>query len=124
MERYFKVNGITEDEKLFAVAVCLEGRALTWYQWLETRSPIKKALFGRFQGPRMGDLYERVMALRQVSTVDSYREEFEALTAPLKNASEEVLVGAFKNGLKPEIQAELHLFSPTHLQTLWAWPNA
>lgn len=43
-------------------------------------------------------------------TMDCYREEFEALTAPLKNAPEEVLVGAFKNELRLDIRSELHLF--------------
>lgn len=70
----------------------------------------KRELFGRFQGPQMGNLYEKVLALQQSSKVDCYREEFKALTAPLKNAYEEVLVGPFKNGLKPEIRAELYLF--------------
>lgn len=58
----------------------------------------------------MGDAYEKVMALWQESTVEHYREEFEALTAPLKDAFEEVLIGAFKNGLNPQIRVDLHLF--------------
>lgn len=57
----------------------------------------------------------RVMGLRLITMVDCYCEEFEALTAPLKHASEEVLVGAFKNGLRPKIRAELHLFEARSL---------
>lgn len=43
-------------------------------------------------------------------TVDCYREEFKALIAPLKDAFEEVLIGAFKNGLQLDICANHHLF--------------
>lgn len=58
----------------------------------------------------MGDAYERIMTLRQESNVEHYKEVFEALTTSLKDAYEEVLIGAFKNRLKLEIQADLHLF--------------
>lgn len=32
VERYFKLNAVREDEKLGAVVVALEDRALNWYQ--------------------------------------------------------------------------------------------
>lgn len=41
VERYFLVNGLTEGERLMAAALCLEGKALAWYQWRETRYPIR-----------------------------------------------------------------------------------
>lgn len=31
-ERYFKINGLTEREKLGAVGVSLDGEALSWLQ--------------------------------------------------------------------------------------------
>lgn len=103
------------------MAVCLEGKALTWYQLLEVQKPIsgwetfKKELFGRFHGPQMSDLCEKMMALRHTMTMDYYREKFKALTVPLKDVSEEVFVKAFKNGLRPDIRADLHLFEARSL---------
>ena len=41
VERYFAINGLTEDEKLKAAALCLEGKALAWYQWCEQRDPMR-----------------------------------------------------------------------------------
>lgn len=38
-ERYFHIKGATEDEKIHAVMVALEGRALSWYQWWKTCNP-------------------------------------------------------------------------------------
>lgn len=39
-ERYFFVNGVYDDEKLQATAVCLEGPVLTWFKWREVRQPL------------------------------------------------------------------------------------
>lgn len=40
VERYFILNHMVESEKITAAVVCLEGKALGWYQWMEVRSPI------------------------------------------------------------------------------------
>jgi len=34
-ERYFSVNDLSEGEKLETAALCLEGAALSWFQWEE-----------------------------------------------------------------------------------------
>jgi len=38
VERYFKLNLVEEEEKLYAVLIALEDRALSWYQWWEEQS--------------------------------------------------------------------------------------
>lgn len=35
LKRYFSVNAIEENEKLEAAVVCLEHKALNWFQWLK-----------------------------------------------------------------------------------------
>lgn len=42
VERYFRINAVAEMERLEAAIVCLEGKALNWYQWVETRAPIRE----------------------------------------------------------------------------------
>ena len=55
VDRYFKVNGVKDDERLDSILVTLEGRALVWYQWWEdntclpTWRKFKEALIQRFQ---------------------------------------------------------------------------
>ncbi|PKU74310.1 1-phosphatidylinositol-3-phosphate 5-kinase [Dendrobium catenatum] len=55
VERYFVVNGLMEEEKLIAAGLCLEGKALSWYQWRDQRRPIrnwrefKNCIIERFQ---------------------------------------------------------------------------
>ncbi|KAF7828587.1 Retrotransposable element Tf2 [Senna tora] len=121
VERYFSLNRMRDAEKLEAVAVCLEGRALNWLQWLETRMEIclwqqfKSELLRRFHQSQKGNNYEMLMALKQTGTVSEYREQFELLSAPLKEAPEEMLIGAFQNGLKEEIRAEIRMVKAHNL---------
>lgn len=37
VERYFEINRIPDEEKVDTAVVCLEGKALNWYQWWESR---------------------------------------------------------------------------------------
>ncbi|KAF7807919.1 Retrotransposable element Tf2 [Senna tora] len=79
VERYFSLNRMQDGEKLEAVA------------------------------SQQGNNYEMLMAHKQVGTVEEYRERFELLSAPLKDAPEEMLIGAYQNGLKEDIRAELRM---------------
>nr|XP_016495663.1 PREDICTED: uncharacterized protein LOC107814725 isoform X3 [Nicotiana tabacum] len=114
-ECYFHFNGIDDKDKLEAAAVCLEGRALNWFQWWETRTPVvtwdvfRVAILQRFTPSQLGNLYEVLIGLQQTGSVAQYREDFELLSAPLKDADDEVLMGIFINGLREEIKAELRL---------------
>ncbi|KAF7842448.1 Retrotransposable element Tf2 [Senna tora] len=115
VERYFSLNHMNEGEKLEAVAVCMEGKALNWLQWLETRMTIqswgefKKELLRRFHQSQQGNNYEVLMALKQEGSMAEYREKFELISAPLKDTPEEMLLGAYQNGLKEDIRAELRM---------------
>ena len=39
VSRYFDFNGISESERIAAVAVCLEGSILAWFRWEQRRQP-------------------------------------------------------------------------------------
>lgn len=74
---------------------------------MKTWTAFKWQVLGWFQHSQAGDAYEVLMALRKDGTVSEYREKFEALSAPLIEASDEMLMGAFRIGLKEDIRAEL-----------------
>lgn len=120
-DRYFDVNQFEESERVEAAVVCMEGRALNWYQWTESRTPIstwrafKATLIARFHLSFQGSAYEALVALKQSSTVTEFREEFESHAAPLKEIGEELLMGIFTNRLKEEIRAEIRLMKPNNL---------
>lgn len=114
-ERYFEINQIPKEEKVLAASICFEGKALNWFQWLEARTEritwlmVQRALFDCFQNAASENSYEVLMSLKQTQSVEEYREQFELISAPLRHAKEVVLLGAFINGLKDEIRAEVRL---------------
>lgn len=117
-ERFFNFYGLTEEEKVEATVVALEGQALLWFQWEHRRRPIDrwdqiKALLRRqFHSQATGTLQEQWLAHRQGGTVTDYRLKFIELLAPLDNASEELALGQFLDGPREEIRAEVRLLGP------------
>ncbi|XP_028552250.1 uncharacterized protein LOC114580023 [Dendrobium catenatum] len=118
VERYFAVNGVTEEEKLMAVPVCLEGKALAWFQWLEGRQHVrsweefKDLLLHRFRMSSEGTHYEQFVALVQEGTVAEYRKHFELLSSRLRGITDDLLEGNFMKGLKPHIRAAIRVVDP------------
>ncbi|XP_061359324.1 uncharacterized protein LOC133303430 [Gastrolobium bilobum] len=117
-ERYFRVNRIPPEEQLETASICLEGEALSWFQWWEPRNPLaewlifRTAVLQRFHASPSGNPYEALMELKQLGTVAEFRKQFEVLSAPLGQADEELMQAAFLTGLRPEIRAEIRLHSP------------
>ncbi|RVX15939.1 Pentatricopeptide repeat-containing protein [Vitis vinifera] len=109
-DRYFATYGLTKEEKLVAAAMSLDGDALSWYQWTDSREAfgswdnLKRRLLLRFRPTQEGSLCEQFLAVRQQGTVAAYRREFEILATPLKGILEKVMESTFMNGLLPEIR--------------------
>lgn len=71
VEQYFSLNAVNESEMLNAAVVCLEGRTLNWYHWVENHAlmpsweEFKQELLHRLHSYQLGDEYEMLLALRQ-----------------------------------------------------------
>ncbi|XP_028550827.1 uncharacterized protein LOC114579655 [Dendrobium catenatum] len=121
VERYFAVNVLTKEEKLTAVGLCLEGKALAWYQGRDMREPIrswrefKDCLLECFRVDGGGDFYEQFFALTQEGTVADYRDKFEYLASRLDHISESALEGNFMKVLKLEIRIAVRVLEPRNL---------
>ncbi|PKU67640.1 hypothetical protein MA16_Dca011218 [Dendrobium catenatum] len=121
VERYFAVNGLTEEEKLTAAGLCLEGKALSLFQWRDQRRSIrnwrefKDCIIKRFQTDWGGDFYEQFFALTQEGSIADYREQFEHLASRVERLSDTVLEGNFMKGLKAEIRAAVKVLMPSDL---------
>ncbi|XP_058756529.1 uncharacterized protein LOC131629765 [Vicia villosa] len=124
VERYFHLNGIRVCDKLDAVVLAMEDRALNWYQWWEEQAPLrtweefKIAVMRRFQPGMMQNPMGPLLSLKQKGTVVEYMEKFERLVAPLRREERIMLDSIFLNGLKEEIQAELKLYESQGLSDL------
>lgn len=63
MKSYFQLNRVAKYEKLYPTEVCLESKALNWFQWMEIRTPVctweafKKKVMERFQTSQEGNGY-------------------------------------------------------------------
>ncbi|PKU61693.1 1-phosphatidylinositol-3-phosphate 5-kinase [Dendrobium catenatum] len=121
VERYFAVNGLTEEEKMTATRLCLEGKALAWYQWRDRREPIrswrqfKDCLLERFRADEGGDFYEQFFALTREGIVADYRDKFEYLASRLDHILESTMEGNFIKGLKPKIRTAVRLLELRNL---------
>lgn len=87
-ERYFQFYRLTEEDKIEAAVVALEGDALLWFQWEHRWRPIQnweemKAMVRRqFRSTATGTLQEQWLAHKQVGSVVEYRRKFIELLAP------------------------------------------
>ena len=106
---------MNDPEKLPAVMVAMEGKALTWYQWWEfsaddpTWSKFRSTVIRHFQPSMLQSSFELLPSLKQTGSVEDYREQFELYVGPLKCTEPAYLKGIFMNGLKEVIRAKLKL---------------
>ncbi|KAF4402326.1 hypothetical protein G4B88_003247 [Cannabis sativa] len=121
-DRYFGLQRLNPTEQLEAAVLCLEGAALRWFRWENSRQPInsweelKEMVIRRFRPAHEGTVYDRFFQLQQQATsVQEYRRRFEALAASMGQMSDQALLAAFVNGLKMEVQGPLRLLEPNGL---------
>ncbi|XP_074377189.1 uncharacterized protein LOC141718709 [Apium graveolens] len=100
-ERYFNFYRLTEEEKVEATVVALEGHALLWFQWEHRRRSIER-----------WTLQEQWLSHTREGSVADYQLKFIELVAPLENIPEELALGQFLIGLRNDIRAEVRFQGP------------
>nr|XP_012575096.1 uncharacterized protein LOC105852867 [Cicer arietinum] len=124
LERYFLLKEVTEEEKMQATVMALEGKALSWYHWWEKCNPnpnwegFKIAVVRRFQPSMVQNPFEQLLSLKQTGTVDEYVENFEKYVGAMRTIDQEFVRGIFLNGLKQELQAEVKLYELNSLSEM------
>lgn len=115
VEGHFQFKEMSDAEKLQAVMVAMEGKALTWYKWWKfcaqnpTWDDFKSAVIQRFQPSMLQSPFELLLSLKQTGTVEEYRDQFELYAGPLKYTKPVYLKVIFSKGLKEGIRDELKL---------------
>ena len=80
------MRDILEEEKIQAIMVALDGKALSWFQWWETCNSdigwgdFKVVILERFQTSATLNPFAALLALKQEETVEEYIEQFERST--------------------------------------------
>ena len=124
LERYFNLKGVTDEERMQATMVALEGKALSWFQWWERCNPtptwegFKLAVIRRFHPSMIQNPFELLLSLKQIGTVEEFVDEFEKYVGALKEIDQDFARGIFLNGLKEEIQVEVRLYELTTLSAV------
>lgn len=111
---------------------CQNKKDPTWFKKLDvplfTRENLAKWLFKmecyRLLYSQANNAYEVLMALRQEGIVVDYWEHFEALSAPLTEAYDDMLMGAFQMGWRKTLGQNSQLWRLGHSRIWWIWPKA
>ena len=76
---------------------------------------MKILLLRQFRTTQVGSFYEQWLALEQDGFVQEYRRRIIKMIAPLENIFDDLAVGKFIGGLRPEIAVEQRVFEPNSL---------
>lgn len=123
IDEYFTFHQTPEDR---IVAFHLDGRASTWFQWLNSQNMLStwenfvNRLYAWFGSSRFEDPEGTLAKLTQQGTVEEYQSEFEALMACAHNLSEPLLISFFISSLKSFVRRELQLNRPTTFDEAFA----
>jgi hypothetical protein len=99
----------------------MEGKALTWFQDLEASGSITswdgftQSLLTRFGPSILDDPMKTLTRLRQTTTVEAYKSQFEILSNQLKGLAEPYKLSCFLSGLREDIRFMVRMLNPSNL---------
>ncbi|XP_010462823.1 PREDICTED: uncharacterized protein LOC104743438 [Camelina sativa] len=130
VERFFRLGGYNDEEKLALVSVSLSGEALSWYNWvINTRQfdswgQFKSALMLRFGNLKIRGPSQSLFCIQQTGSIADYIQRFEDLSSQVTGLDEQKLKGIFLNGLTQEMQELVHMQKPHNLDEMMAEARA
>ncbi|KAD4585120.1 hypothetical protein E3N88_22721 [Mikania micrantha] len=117
-EKYFRYYQIPDEEKVEIASMYLEGDALDLYSWLSNDQPITfweelvQAFTKNFGPAEYQNPDEFLCGIKQMGTVQEYRQEFAKRSSRVSNWSDHCLLGVFLNGLKDELKSDVRIHKP------------
>ncbi|XP_010420917.1 PREDICTED: uncharacterized protein LOC104706420 [Camelina sativa] len=130
VERFFRIGGYNDEEKLALISVSLSGEALSWYNWVvntrqfESWSQFKSSLMLRFGNLKLRGPSQSLFCIKQTGTIADYIQRFEDLSSQVTGLDEQKLEGIFLNGLSQEMQELVHMQKPRNLPEMVAEARA
>jgi hypothetical protein len=114
---------------LMLASIHLEGKALVWYQDMDMAGALPNwevfthALLDKFIPTCYDDPMESLARLKQVSSVEEYKESFEAISNRLRGISDHNKLSYFLSGLKDKIRLPVRMFNPSILLATYGLAN-
>ncbi|KAA8544084.1 hypothetical protein F0562_021739 [Nyssa sinensis] len=99
----------------------MEGKALVWFQDIEAAGGISswegfvRVLQTRFGSSPYEDPMEALIWLKQTSTVEDYKSQFEALSNQLRGLAKSYKLSCFLSGLREDIWFMVRMLNPSNL---------
>nr|XP_034919250.1 uncharacterized protein LOC118052388 [Populus alba] len=119
--QFFNFHNIPAQHRLFIASFHMEGKAITWYQELEETGILTsweafvKALQIRFGTSSYDDPMEALISIKQTTTVELYKTQFEMLSNRVRGLSDSHRLSCFLGGLKEEIRMGVRMLNPQNL---------
>ena len=105
-DRFFKINGIGDNENVGLVPLHLEGWALEWFHGYEASDKeinwqqFSIDVVSRFDPNAYDSPIGQITKLKHIATTRAYQELFEALMAKTSGLSKKFFVQCFISGLE------------------------
>ena len=121
INQFFDYHNTPESDKLTIASFYMEGRALAWFQWMNTNGQFTswpsflQALQTRFAPSQYDDPAGTLFKLTQTGTVAQYLAEFEDLANRTFGLPPPFLLSCFVSGLTLEIRREVQAHQPLTL---------
>ncbi|KAF5477456.1 hypothetical protein F2P56_004096 [Juglans regia] len=119
--QYFLYHQVPPGQRIFIASFHMDDEALIWFQdaseagtFLSWEDFIK-AVQIRFGSTPYDDPMESLTRLKQVSTVNDYKSEFEILSNRIRGLSEKNKLSCFLSGLRDEIRLPVRMLNPLSL---------
>jgi len=99
----------------------MEGKALVWFQDIEAARGINnwdgfvRALQTRFGTSSYEDPMEALIRLKQTTTVEEYKSQFESLSNKLRGLAESYKLSCFLSDLREDIRFMVRMLNPPNL---------
>ncbi|XP_035549739.1 uncharacterized protein LOC118349426 [Juglans regia] len=121
VNQYFLFHQIPPGQRIFIASFHLDDEALIWFQdaseagVFHSWDEFVQALQVRFGSSPYDDPMESLTRLKQVSSVTTYKIEFELLSNRIKGIFEKNKLSCFLSGLRDEIRLPVRMLKPSNL---------
>ncbi|KAF5481388.1 hypothetical protein F2P56_002043 [Juglans regia] len=126
VHQFFSFHNTLPQQRLRLTSFHMEGKALTWFQNLEESGQLTdwesflKALLVHFGPNAYDDPMESLTRLRQMGSVEEYKDKFESLSNRLRGLSEPYMLSCFLSGLRDDIRLSVRMFNPPNLTVAYS----
>ena len=119
--QFFNYHQTNPHHRILMASFHMEGKALVWFQDIEAAGGLSswdgfiRALLTRFGASPYDDPMEALIRLKQTTTVEEYKSQFEFLSNQLRGLAKSYKLSCFLSGIKEDIRFMVRMLNPPNL---------